>query len=39
MTKQRCPNCLRQMDVGIYVSGRAQKEVTPAIGKWLNERS
>ncbi len=25
--------------IGIYVSGRAQKEVTPAIGNWLNERS
>ncbi|MBK1719044.1 class III poly(R)-hydroxyalkanoic acid synthase subunit PhaC [Thiocystis violacea] len=25
--------------IGIYVSGKAQKEVTPAIGKWLNERS
>jgi len=25
--------------IGIYVSGRAQKEVTPAIGKWLSERS
>ena len=24
--------------IGIYVSGRAQKELTPAIGKWLNER-
>jgi len=24
--------------IGIYVSGKAQKEVTPAIGKWLNER-
>jgi polyhydroxyalkanoate synthase subunit PhaC len=25
--------------IGIYVSGKAQKEVTPTIGKWLNERS
>jgi polyhydroxyalkanoate synthase len=25
--------------IGIYVSGKAQKQVTPAIGKWLNERS
>ena len=25
--------------IGIYVSGKAQKEVTPAIGKWLDERS
>lgn len=25
--------------IGIYVSGKAQKEVTPAIGKWLNERT
>lgn len=25
--------------IGIYVSGKAQKEVTPAIGEWLNERS
>jgi len=25
--------------IGIYVSGRAQKEVTPAIGTWLSERS
>jgi polyhydroxyalkanoate synthase len=25
--------------IGIYVSGKAQKEVTPAIGNWLNERS
>jgi polyhydroxyalkanoate synthase len=25
--------------IGIYVSGKAQKEVTPAIGQWLNERS
>ncbi len=25
--------------IGIYVSGKAQKEVTPAIGKWLSERS
>ena len=25
--------------IGIYVSGKAQKEVTPAIGKWLNDRS
>jgi polyhydroxyalkanoate synthase len=24
--------------IGIYVSGRAQKELTPAIGKWLNAR-
>jgi polyhydroxyalkanoate synthase len=24
--------------IGIYVSGKAQKEVTPAIGRWLNER-
>ncbi|MCB1877889.1 MAG: class III poly(R)-hydroxyalkanoic acid synthase subunit PhaC [Chromatiales bacterium] len=24
--------------IGIYVSGRAQKEVPPAIGKWLDER-
>lgn len=24
--------------IGIYVSGRAQKEVTPAIGEWLNNR-
>ncbi|QIK37039.1 class III poly(R)-hydroxyalkanoic acid synthase subunit PhaC [Caldichromatium japonicum] len=23
--------------IGIYVSGKAQKEVTPAIGQWLNE--
>jgi polyhydroxyalkanoate synthase len=23
--------------IGIYVSGKAQKEVTPAIGNWLNE--
>ena len=25
--------------IGIYVSGKAQKEVTPTIGNWLNERS
>jgi polyhydroxyalkanoate synthase len=25
--------------IGIYVSGKAQKEVTPAVGSWLNERS
>lgn len=25
--------------IGIYVSGKAQKNVTPAIAKWLNERS
>lgn len=25
--------------IGIYVSGKAQKTVPPAIGKWLNERS
>jgi polyhydroxyalkanoate synthase len=25
--------------IGIYVSGKAQKEVTPAIGTWLNDRS
>ena len=25
--------------IGIYVSGKAQKEVTPAIGSWLNERA
>jgi polyhydroxyalkanoate synthase len=25
--------------IGIYVSGKAQKEVTPAIGDWLNQRS
>ena len=25
--------------IGIYVSGKSQKEVTPAIGNWLNERS
>ena len=25
--------------IGIYVSGKAQKEVTPAIGEWLNTRS
>jgi polyhydroxyalkanoate synthase len=25
--------------IGIYVSGKAQKEVTPAIGNWLNDRS
>jgi polyhydroxyalkanoate synthase len=25
--------------IGIYVSGRAQKEVPPSIGKWLTERS
>ncbi|NCC28077.1 MAG: class III poly(R)-hydroxyalkanoic acid synthase subunit PhaC [Gammaproteobacteria bacterium] len=25
--------------IGIYVSGKAQKEVTPAIGKWLNAHS
>jgi polyhydroxyalkanoate synthase len=25
--------------IGIYVSGRAQKEVPPAIGAWINERS
>ncbi len=25
--------------IGIYVSGKAQKEVTPAIGDWLNKRS
>ena len=24
--------------IGIYVSGRAQKELTPAIGEWLNAR-
>jgi polyhydroxyalkanoate synthase len=24
--------------IGIYVSGKAQKEVTPSIGNWLNER-
>ncbi len=25
--------------IGIYVSGKAQKEVTPAIGQWLSEHS
>jgi len=25
--------------IGIYVSGRAQKEVPPTIGAWINERS
>lgn len=25
--------------IGIYVSGKAQKEITPAIGNWLNERT
>jgi polyhydroxyalkanoate synthase subunit PhaC len=25
--------------IGIYVSGKAQKEVPPAIGKWLSERA
>jgi polyhydroxyalkanoate synthase subunit PhaC len=25
--------------IGIYVSGKAQKEVTPAIGQWLNQRA
>ncbi len=25
--------------IGIYVSGKAQKEVTPAISKWLKERN
>ncbi len=25
--------------IGIYVSGRAQKEVPPAIGHWLDARS
>lgn len=25
--------------IGIYVSGKSQKEITPAIGKWLNARS
>jgi polyhydroxyalkanoate synthase len=25
--------------IGIYVSGKAQKEVPPTIGKWLDERS
>lgn len=25
--------------IGIYVSGKAQKEVTPAIGEWLNKHS
>lgn len=25
--------------IGIYVSGKAQKEVTPAIGDWLSQRS
>ncbi len=25
--------------IGIYVSGKAQKEVTPAIGRWLSEHS
>jgi len=25
--------------IGIYVSSKAQKEVTPAIGRWLSERS
>jgi polyhydroxyalkanoate synthase len=25
--------------IGIYVSGKAQKEVTPALGAWLNERA
>jgi polyhydroxyalkanoate synthase len=25
--------------IGIYVSGKAQKEVTPAIGEWLNKRA
>jgi len=25
--------------IGIYVSGKAQKEVTPAIGNWLNARA
>ncbi|MES9947242.1 MAG: class III poly(R)-hydroxyalkanoic acid synthase subunit PhaC [Candidatus Thiodiazotropha sp.] len=25
--------------IGIYVSGKAQKQVPPAIGKWLDERS
>jgi len=25
--------------IGIYVSGKAQKTVPPAIGKWLDERA
>jgi polyhydroxyalkanoate synthase subunit PhaC len=25
--------------IGIYVSGKAQQQIPPAIGKWLNERS
>ena len=25
--------------IGIYVSGKAQKQVPPAIGAWLDERS
>jgi polyhydroxyalkanoate synthase len=25
--------------IGIYVSGKAQKQVPPAIGQWLDERS
>jgi polyhydroxyalkanoate synthase subunit PhaC len=25
--------------IGIYVSGRAQKEVPPTIGRWIAERS
>jgi polyhydroxyalkanoate synthase len=25
--------------IGIYVSGKAQKEVTPGIAHWLNDRS
>lgn len=25
--------------IGIYVSSKAQKEITPAIGRWLSERS
>ena len=25
--------------IGIYVSSRAQREVSPAIGRWLSERA
>ena len=37
-TKDYTELSFRGGHIGIYVSGRAQREVPPSIGKWLNER-
>ncbi|UCE88826.1 MAG: class III poly(R)-hydroxyalkanoic acid synthase subunit PhaC [Pseudomonadota bacterium] len=38
-TKDYTELSFRGGHIGIYVSGRAQKEVPPAIGQWLDERT